>query len=107
MSRPINTADRGTVAPAHRDGPSGQNNTAFGVYTAKVMNNIDALKLNRVQVWIPAFGSEETDKDSWLTARPSSPFAGITPNNGVTSDLTKHKRATACLRQCQTLAAQS
>lgn len=93
MARPINTADRGTVAPAHRDGPSGQNNTAFGVYTAKIMNNIDALKLNRVQVWIPAFGSEETDKDSWLTARPSSPFAGITPNNGVTSDFDKAQKS--------------
>lgn len=93
MSRPINTADRGSVAPAHRDGPSGQNNTAYGVYSAKVMNNIDALKLNRVQVWIPAFGSEETDEDSWLTARPSSPFAGITPNNGVTSDFDKAQKS--------------
>ena len=83
MAKTINSSDRGTVAAAHRDGSSGQHNAAFGIYTGKVMNNIDALKLNRVQLWIPAFGSEETDKDSWVTARPSSPFAGVTPNQGA------------------------
>ena len=86
MARPINTSDRGTVAPAHRDGPSGQNNSAFGVYTAKVMNNIDALKMNRVQVWIPAFGSAEIDKDSWITARALTPHGGVTPNPGSTQE---------------------
>jgi len=82
MARPSNSSDRGTVAPAYRDGNSGQNNNAFGFYTAKVMNNIDALKLNRVQIHVPAFGAVETDSKSWLTARPMSPHGGTTPNPG-------------------------
>lgn len=86
MSKPINSSTRGTVAPAHRDGPNGMNNSAFGVYTGKVMNNIDARKLNRIEVWIPRFGSAETDQDSWLTARPSTHYGGVTPNTGAQSD---------------------
>jgi len=82
MARPINTSDRGTVAPAHRDGPSGQNNSAFGFYTAKVMNNIDALKLNRMQIHVPAFGGAETDPNSWITAKSLTPHGGATPNPG-------------------------
>ena len=86
MVKPMNSSDRGTVAPAHRDGVAGMNNPAFGVYTAKIMNNVDALKLNRVQLWVPAFGSAEVDKDSWLIARPAMHFGGVTPNMGAQSD---------------------
>ena len=86
MVKPINSSDRGSVAPAHRDGPNGMSNAAFGVYTAKIMNNVDALKLNRVQLWVPAFGSAEIDKDSWIIARPAMHFGGVTPNMGAQSD---------------------
>ncbi len=94
MSKPINSSDRGSVAKAHRDGPGGQNNAAFGFYTAKVMNNIDALKLNRVQVHVPAFGGAETDVNSWITARPLTPHGGITPNPGSrTNDFDRVQKA--------------
>ena len=49
-----------------------------GMYIGYVKSNADIQKMGRLQVWIPEFGSQESDKTGWITVSYSSPFAGAT-----------------------------
>lgn len=51
-----------------------------GPFEAEVMNTVDPTHGGRIEVWIEAFGDENTKNDpsSWITARYLSPYYGIT-----------------------------
>lgn len=76
VGRPSNyRQDRGGVA------------AEYGPYFGKVMNNVDATRSGRLQVYIEAFASgDENDHTQWTLVRYMPPFYGATPtgkNPGV------------------------
>lgn len=65
-----------------------------GLYVGFVKDNTDVQRMGRLRVWIPEFGSKESDATSWITVSYSSPFAGATSpkllgNNAQTNEGTQ------------------
>ena len=60
----------------------------YGPYVGVVVNNADSLYSGRLQVWIPSFGGNSTEKTSWHTVSYANPFYGITPYK-ATDSITK------------------
>ena len=58
--------------------PSGRTIRYDGLYVGFVKDNTDVQRMGRLKVWIPEFGSQEQDENSWFVASYSSPFAGAT-----------------------------
>lgn len=48
-------------------------------YIGFVKNNMDSMKMGRLQVWIPEMGGSATDSSTWHTVGYASPFGGSTP----------------------------
>lgn len=61
----------------------GRGKQYHGMYIGYVKANADIQKMGRLQVWIPEFGSRETDESGWITVAYSSPFAGATSPKGL------------------------
>lgn len=49
-----------------------------GPYIGIIKNNLDPLRKGRLQVYIPDFGGDETQEQSWITVNYASPFIGST-----------------------------
>ena len=61
----------------------GRGKQYHGMYIGYVKANADIQRMGRLKVWIPEFGSRETDESSWITVAYSSPFAGATSPKGI------------------------
>lgn len=48
----------------------------YGVYQGVVMNNRDEDRMGRLEVWVPEFGSQKNQRDTWIPVSYCSPFAG-------------------------------
>ena len=53
-----------------------------GPYIGTVKSVGDTARSGRLRVWIPEFGGEESNPDSWATVKYASPFAGKTRTPG-------------------------
>lgn len=51
------------------------------IYIGIVKNNQDAMKMGRLEVWIPEMGGEPDNKGNWHIVSYASPFAGATSIN--------------------------
>ena len=69
----------------------GRGKQYHGMYIGYVKANADIQKMGRLQVWIPEFGSRETDESGWLTVAYSSPFAGATSPKGIGPNIQTEK----------------
>jgi hypothetical protein len=76
MSSPDNTKTSSTYDMGRAAGTTKNP----GPYVGIVKNNVDPLRIGRLQVWIPELGGVETDPSSWRTVTYASPFYGVTPN---------------------------
>jgi len=56
-----------------------------GPFEAEVMSTVDPTHSGRIDVWIEAFGDENTKNEptSWTTARYLSPYYGVTPHGKI------------------------
>jgi hypothetical protein len=52
-----------------------------GPFIGIVKNNMDPMRIGRLQVWIAELGGDAEDANSWRTVQYSSPFYGVTPPN--------------------------
>lgn len=58
--------------------------TEFGPFIGTVMNNVDATRSGRLQVYIEQFaGPNKEDKNLWRTVSYCPPFYGSTPRSGT------------------------
>ena len=66
-----------------------------GPFEAEVMATVDPTHSGRIEVWISAFGDENTkDKPStWITARYLSPYYGVTPHGTIKDAAGSHFEA--------------
>ena len=62
-----------------------------GPYVGVVKNNIDPTRSGRLQVFIPDFGGDENDIQSWRTVSYASPYFGSTyqPENSKANEFAK------------------
>ena len=72
-----------TVGPSKHYKPSGRTIRYEGLYIGFVKDNTDIQRMGRLKVWIPEFGSQEGDKNSWFVVSYASPFAGATSPKGL------------------------
>ena len=56
-----------------------------GPFEAEVMATVDPTHSGRIEVWIEAFGDENTKDNpaTWTTARYLSPYFGVTPHGSI------------------------
>jgi len=60
--------------------------TDFGPFSGEVMNNVDATRSGRLQVYIDQFGTgNKNDQSKWRTVSYCSPFAGATPKTSTST----------------------
>ena len=62
----------------------GKSDIANTILMGVVKGNDDSGKMGRLKVWIPEFGSVESDPSGWMLVSYCSPFAGSTPYDAVT-----------------------
>jgi len=67
-----------TNKPLTYEEPQGRVKIYDRIYAAFVKDTQDVQKMGRLKVWIPEFGSQPGDRDSWVTVSYASPFAGAT-----------------------------
>lgn len=49
----------------------------YAVHLAVVVNNVDPTFAGRLDVWIPMYGGDPTNKSGWITVSYANPFYGI------------------------------
>lgn len=83
-----------TIGPDKNYKPGGRTIQYEGMYIGFVKDNRDVQRMGRLKVWIPDFGSLESDDKSWFSVSYASPFAGATSpkllgNNDQTAESTQ------------------
>ena len=75
MSKVANPNGQKKVPANYKDGGSNIP-TSQGVYIGVVKKNEDPQKMGRLQVYVPAFGGDPENENSWISVSYASPFAG-------------------------------
>lgn len=78
----------GRKLPDWADQSTGATGMKFnvGTYAGIVKQNVDPLRMGRLRVWIPDFGGDEDNDDSWRWVTYASPFYGSTYNPNRTTE---------------------
>ena len=76
-----------TTGPTKNDlfQPMGRAPNLMGVYKGYVKDTKDVQKNGRLRVWIPEFGSEPENENSWIVVNYCSPFAGATNVDSIST----------------------
>lgn len=72
--------------------PGERVNRYSGTFVAYIKDNRDVQKTGRLKVWVPDFGGDPLDANTWIVATYASPFAGSSPTRFLDKNLMEYNQ---------------